>query len=211
MKNVQRAFREPTSSRELRVFQLASAQLRALAVDRFRITLMSPVKGATYNLGKDAGPIVDGAPTERFFLPQELRSLIPHLVSENDRHFNIFLTPIHQDWHYIVLDDLVSETLDQVSRIGLEPSILILSSPNRYQGIYKLLKAGTTKGEANALFRTLNQRYGDPKISGLVHGFRLAGFSNRKDKYRDANGHYLLPATPIRRILVAGNGGGFWW
>jgi hypothetical protein len=66
----------------------------------------------------------------------------------------------------------------------------MMSSPNRYQGIYRLPKAGTSKDEANALFRTLNQRYGDPKISGLVHGFRMAGCTNRKDKYRDDFGHY---------------------
>ena len=47
---------------------------------------------------------------------------------------------------------------------------------------YLLPKEMASKDEANALFRLINARHGDPKISGLTHPFRAVGFKNRKPK-----------------------------
>jgi len=46
----------------------------------------------------------------------------------------------------------------------------------------------------------LNQEYGDPKFSGTVHPFRVAGFSNAKPKYENEHGH-----RPFVRIIEAQN------
>ncbi|MHB8282893.1 MAG: DNA-primase RepB domain-containing protein, partial [bacterium] len=43
-----------------------------------------------------------------------------------------------------------------------------------------------------------NEKYGDPNISAQTHPFRLAGFTNRKQKYKDEKGNY-----PFVRIIQA--------
>ena len=40
----------------------------------------------------------------------------------------------------------------------------------------------------NEFFRRINMEFGDPKISGVVHPFRLPGFTNQKPKHRKSDG-----------------------
>ena len=171
-----------------------TAQLAALQPDQVRITMMhSERKETSYNLGKGEGPEgPSGKPGERFFTADDLIGLVPFLLSENGnrRGYNVFITPFSEAVWYILLDDIVPAKLAELEELRLTPQLLIESSPQRFQGVFMLPKALATKDEANALFRLINARHGDPKISGLTHPFRAVGFRNRKPKYLKRNGHF---------------------
>ena len=193
MKDILQKIRLPASPAEMAVADAISAQLMALRPDRLRITLMhSEQKEATYNLGKGAGlqgPA--GTPTERFFTSDEVIGLVPFLLQENSRRgYNIFITPFSASVWYLLLDDILPAKIAELAQLRLTPQLLIESSPQRFQGIYLLPRECATKEEANNLFRLINARHGDPKISGLTHPFRAVGFRNRKSKYRQPNGYF---------------------
>jgi len=194
MKNLTSKFRPPASPAERTVVAAVTAQLAALRPDQVRITLMhSERKETSYNLGKGNGPEgPSGKPGERFFTTAEVIGLVPFLLSENGnrRGYNVFITPFSDAVWYILLDDIVPAKLAELEGLRLTPQMLIESSPQRYQGLYMLPKDLATKDEANALFRMINARHGDPKISGLTHPFRATGFRNMKPKYQKPNGFY---------------------
>jgi RepB DNA-primase from phage plasmid len=194
MKDILQKIRLPASPAEIAVADAVCAQLMALRPDSLRITLMhSEQKEATYNLGKGAGlqgPA--GTPAEHFFTSDEAIGLVPFLLQENSnqRGYNIFITPFSTSVWYILLDDILPAKIAELALLRLTPQLLIESSPQRFQGIYLLPRECATKDEANDLFRLINARHGDPRISGLIHPFRAVGFRNRKSKYRQPNGFY---------------------
>ena len=194
MKDILQKIRLPASPAEIAVADAVGAQLMALRPDSLRITLMhSEQKEATYNLGKGAGlqgPA--GTPAERFFTSDEAIGLVPFLLQENSnqRGYNIFITPFSTSVWYILLDDILPAKIAELAQLRLTPQLLIESSPQRFQGIYLLPRECATKDEANDLFRLINARHGDPRISGLIHPFRAVGFRNRKPKYQQPNGFY---------------------
>ena len=194
MRKIDSKFRRPASPAEKTVVAAVTAQLAALQPDQVRITLMhSEQKETSYNLGKGEGPEgPSGKPGERFFTADEVIGLVPFLLSENGnrRGYNVFITPFSETVWYILLDDIVPAKLAELEGLRLTPQLLIESSPQRFQGLFMLPKALATKDEANALFRLINARHGDPKISGLTHPFRAVGFRNRKPKYQKPNGHF---------------------
>ena len=198
MKNLNSKIRPPASPAERTVVAAVTAQLAALQPDQVRITLMhSERKETSYNLGKGNGPEgPSGKPGERFFSREEVIGLVPFLLSENGnrRGYNVFITPFSDTVWYILLDDIVPAKLAELDGLRLTPQMLIESSPQRFQGLFMLPKDLATKDEANALFRMINARHGDPKISGLTHPFRAIGFRNMKPKYQKPNGLY-----PVRR------------
>lgn len=194
MMHIDSHIRHPATPAERSVVAAVTAQLVALRPDRVRITLMhSERKETSYNPGKGEGPQgLSGRPTERLFTAEEVIALVPFLLTENGNHrgYNVFITPFSEAFWYILLDDVLPQKLADLDGLRLTPQMLIESSPQRFQGIYLLPKAMATKDEANALFRLINARHGDPKISGLTHPFRAAGFKNRKPKYQKPNGFY---------------------
>ena len=203
MKNIDSKFKVPATTQEKVVHRAVQQQLAALNPDGIRITLMhSEIKKASYNLGKGEGPKgLSGAPTERFFSPDEVAQLVPFLIHENGnrRGYNIFITPMSESYWYILLDDITQGKMAELEQLQLKPQIFLASSSQRYQGIYLLPKELASKAEVNALFRLINARHGDPKISGLVHPFRAVGFKNRKPKYKMANGHF-----PFSELIWSG-------
>jgi hypothetical protein len=194
MKHIDSHIRHPATPAEHSVVAALTAQLAALRPDQVRITLMHSESNETsYNPGKGEGPKgPSGKPTERFFTAAEVIGLVPFLLTENANHrgYNIFITPFSEAVWYILLDDVLPQKLAELEGLRLTPQMLIESSPQRFQGIYLLPKEMATKDEANGLFRLINARHGDPKISGLTHPFRAAGFKNRKPKYQKPNGFY---------------------
>ena len=194
MKHIDNQIRRPATPAERSVVAAVTAQLAALRPDHLRVTLMhSERKEVSYNLGKREGPSgPSGRPTERFFTAEEVIGLVPFLLTENGnrRGYNVFITPFSETFWYILLDDVLPQKLAELDGLCLTPQMLIESSPQRYQGLFMLPKDLATKDEANALFRMINARHGDPKISGLTHPFRAVGFRNRKPKYRRPNGFY---------------------
>lgn len=151
----------------------------ALQAPEYRLTLMSRVEGlGSFNVGKDRGP--DGA--EKFYGAAEVRNLIPYLSAQNARGRDIYLTPIDPDHHYMVVDDTTETSLGDLIASGYRPALVQESSAGNRQAVLKVPK-GHDRDEqkaANEVVVSLNRRFGDEKFSGVVHPFRMAGFSNKK-------------------------------
>lgn len=151
-------------------------QSDALASPTYRITLKSRVEGLnTYNYGKGR----DGA-DERFYTKVDVDRLLPKLSRENARGYDIYVTPIDPDHHYILVDDMRDDAMKQLRADGFEPCLVQQSSHDNWQAVVKVPKHINEQKQANELVVELNRRYGDPNLSGVMHAFRMAGFSNKK-------------------------------
>lgn len=155
------------------------AQHGALQSPGYRLTLMSRVEGlSSFNVGKDRA--ADGS--EKFYDAGEVRSLIPYLSAHNMRGRDIYLTPMDPAHHYIVVDDMTPQSEADMLAAGYRPALIQESSAGNRQAILKLAKdpGRDEQKAANTVVVDLNRRYGDPNFSGVIHPFRMAGFSNKK-------------------------------
>lgn len=151
----------------------------ALQAPAYRLTLMSRVEGlASFNVGKDRG----ADRTEKTYDAAEVRALIPYLSAHNYRGRDVYLTPMDPDHHYIVVDDMTPRALDDFLSAGYRPALVQESSAGNRQAVLKVPKSSGRDEQkaANAVVVDLNRRYGDPNFSGVIHPFRMAGFSNKK-------------------------------
>lgn len=158
-------------------------ELEAIAADRYRITLMHNDRNKpTINLGKSR---IEGEP-EKFYTASEVLELLPTLSYRNANSYNVFITPIPTDTeHFILIDDI--KNMEAVKEY--QPSLILQSSPKSQQALLKVAGSFTSE-QLNGYFRGLNEELGDPKITGVIHPLRLAGFTNRKPKYKDSRGYF---------------------
>lgn len=157
----------------------------ALQAPEYRLTLMSRVEGlGSFNVGKGRG--TDGA--EKFYAPDEVRDLIPYLSAQNARGRDIYLTPIDPDHHYMVVDDTTETSLGDLIAAGYRPALVQESSADNRQAVLKVPKNRDRDEQkaANEVVVNLNRRFGDPAFSGVIHPFRMAGFSNKKPGRKNA-------------------------
>lgn len=155
------------------------AQHGALQSPAYRLTLMSRRDGlSSFNVGKERG--ADG--TEKTYDAAEVRALIPYLSAHNTRGRDIYLTPMDPDHHYMVVDDMTPTALEDFLAAGYAPALVQESSAGNRQAVLKVKKEqGRDEQKAgNAVVVDLNRRFGDPNFSGVIHPFRMAGFSNKK-------------------------------
>ena len=88
-------------------------------------------------------------------------------------------------------DDVKAGGLQSLDERGFAPAVVLETSPANFQAVLKIPRNGATPFEpVNAMFMDLNRDLGDERITALTHGFRLAGFENRKDKHRNGDGQY---------------------
>ena len=81
-----------------------------------------------------------------------------------------------------------------MAQVGFAPALVVETSPGNYQAWVKHAEQ-LTKEEGTAAARALAERFGgDPGAADWRHFGRLAGFTNRKDKYRD-------PATGLHPFV----------
>jgi hypothetical protein len=171
--------------------QLAEAtkQLEAIGAEQYSVTFMSKVK-PTINLGKGKGP----AGEEHFYSKEEiLNTLIPTMGYHNARGYNIFITPMPTETvDYLLVDDI--RNMAEVQK--MQPAVILQSGPTKMQALVKMERVGMEHEQLNRWFRDTNKKIGDPKIAGIVHPMRLAGFTNRKPEYQKPNGRY--PFVQVR-------------
>jgi hypothetical protein len=136
---------------------------------------------------------------------EEIIETIPKFSAYSRYNKNIIVTPISPDKHHILVDDLTPEKLKQLKEDGYKPACVIESSPENYQAVITIpsVEGDSSKDReaANKLTKELNLKYGDPKLSGSVHGHRLPPFPNQKPKHKRPDGTF--PDT----TLIEANGG----
>jgi hypothetical protein len=161
------------------------AQHEALGAPAYRITLVDRdpdrIKkhgrmGLGYVLGKKTGHDIK--------TPAEVEASISTLRRENSRLFDIYITPIDEHNHYILVDDIHEEKAGKLSKFradGFHPVLIQYSSADNYQAILKMPKTPGDHDFANQIFQKLNTDYGEAGIKGgVVHPFRMCGYANKK-------------------------------
>ncbi|MGZ8183461.1 MAG: DNA-primase RepB domain-containing protein [Methylobacter sp.] len=161
------------------------AQHEALCAPAYRITLVDRdpdrIKkhgrmGLGYVLGKKTGHDIK--------TPAEVEASISTLRRENSRLFDIYITPIDEHNHYILVDDIHEEKAGKLTKFrsdGFQFALIQFSSNDNYQAILKVPKIDGDHDFANQVFQKLNTDYGEPGIKGgVVHPFRMAGYANKK-------------------------------
>lgn len=135
-------------------------------------------EGKTINLGK---PKDEGKP-ETFYAESQVEALIHQLRRRNVLGFDVYVTPIDPVHHYLVIDDMQAGAAQLLAELGHAPCLVQSSSAGNEQAVLKVAKVDRQDEQqlANRLVQQLNQAHGDPKFSGVVHPFRMAGFSNKK-------------------------------
>jgi len=161
--------------------QVWDRQHSALQAPSYRVTVRGRgvEDGKTINLCKQK----DG--TEVTWTADEVKRRIPSLEYWNARGFDI--TPMDDDFHHILIDDLTAVGVEHLRSAGFSPCLVQVSSDNNFQAILRVPKAETSPEEqsaANALLQKLNSLPpgcgGDRAISAPRHPFRMTGFNNKK-------------------------------
>ena len=156
-------------------------QAAALDAPAYRVSLIGrtgQADGKRINLGKPR----DEGSAERFYEVAEVEALIPQLRRRNAQGFDVYVTPIDPAHHYIVIDDMKPNASQLLAGLGHEPCLVQLSSVGNEQAVLKVkrIERPDEQALANKIVQQFNMAYGDPKFSGVVHPFRMAGFSNKK-------------------------------
>ena len=172
----------------------------AVGAERFRIVVTEFREDGTraFILDRDKGGL-DGRTAE------EVRDRLWLLERYARNRKNINVVPLSRDKHHILVDDLTSEKLKQLKEDGYRPACVVESSPGSFQALLTVPKSGDDpemeREAANRLTKLLNERYGDPKLSGAVHAHRLPPFGNFKPQHRREDGSY-----PPTRLVEAEGG-----
>lgn len=163
---------------------------RALGAPQYRITPTdrSSAGNRTIVLLPDGRQLTDKIRErgEYFWTPDDLREWIGSgkAGSKNAKRFDIYVTPIDDHHHYILIDDLRGlEAVKALRKLGYRPALVQKSSDGNYQAVIKIRRKPEFEKEqsaANCIVVALNKACGDPKISGVRRPFRLAGFRNKK-------------------------------
>ncbi len=153
--------------------------------------------------------------TNRDLALHEIMALLPRAASANARGGNVYmrLGPSAKDHHpgVLLLDDVSASAVEQLSKDGLEPSLVLETSTGNYQAWIRLVAQGVTVQYEvmGAAARTLAQTYGgDPRAVSPRQPGRLPGFTNRKPKHQQPNGNYpyvRLISSESGRIATAGS------
>lgn len=175
----------PIITRALKTKQSAwQKQSAGLNSSAYRITLKSRRDNLnSYNLGKrkDADEV--------FYTAAEVAKLLPKLSVENAKGYDIYITPIDSKNHFILVDDMTSDSKNKLIEDGFKPCLIQKSSDDNFQAVLKIPKRTdgiSEQREANKVVGLVNKKYGDEKLSGVIHPFRLAGFSNKKEGRNNA-------------------------
>jgi hypothetical protein len=118
-------------------------------------------------------------------------SLIPWLMSKNINGRDIYITQAKNiDRALILVDDLCRPKIDQMTLRGMSPACVIETSPDNYQVWVSLGPEPMSCSERGFVARALAEQFGgDIASADANHYGRLAGFTNRKQKYL-ANNRY---------------------
>ena len=153
-------------------------QIQAMGCDVFEVGLFKPT--AT---GKE--PVM----LPRTWDADTLLRSIFWLRHQNREDRNIYIRP-KGEHNLSLVDDLKWTSVQAMKTIGFEPALVVQTSPGNFQVWVKHPQA-LDKETGTAAARALAQKFdGDIGAADWRHFGRLAGFTNRKEKYKGADGLY---------------------
>lgn len=148
-------------------------QIRATGCQIFEVGLFKPE-------AEGAGPVM----IPRVWDSEALLRSVPWLRLQNRDGRNIFCRP-KGEHHLSLVDDLRADAVTEMKRAGFEPALVVETSPKNFQ---VWLNHGRTLPPllSTAVAKALAKQFGgDSGAADWRHFGRLAGFTNRKLKYRD--------------------------
>ena len=160
----------------------------ALQAERVRVTCIRQREDGT----KQAMLLDKRNGTSLGFTQEELLARLSELQRLQARGENIYFTPLSTDRHHILIDDTSRQNVSRLLADGYKPTVVLESSPGNYQCLLTVPKARTPfdREIANRFTRELNQKYGDPKLSGAIHPHRAPLFENRKPQHQQEDGSF---------------------
>ena len=154
--------------------QAVERQVEAMGAELFEVGLFKP----------------DAAEGEAVMVPRvwdrdSLARSIPWLRHQNRDGRNIYIRP-KGEHHLSLIDDLTKDAIACMKLAGFSPAVVVETSPGNFQAWVKHPEK-LNKEMGTAAARALAQRFGgDTGAADWRHFGRLGGFTNRKEKYRDA-------------------------
>lgn len=135
-----------------------------------------------------------GRMMNRHWSSDELTHSLPWLKRMNAQGDDIYLRPAGEH-PYVLVDDLNSTWLQQMTQAGFEPAAVIETSPGNFQAWVRLDDTPVAPEVRHFVARHLAQQFhGDVNSADSRHYGRLAGFTNQKPQHRTEAGHspYVL-------------------
>ena len=115
-----------------------------------------------------------------------LRS-VSWLRHQNRDGRNIYIRP-KGEHNLSLVDDLSADRVQAMKTTGFCPALVVQTSPGNFQAWVKHPET-LSKEVSTAAARTLAEKFGgDRGAADWRHFGRLAGFTNRKEKYRSQSG-----------------------
>jgi len=168
-----------------RTNEAVTRQIIAMGSDVFEIGLYKP-EGA----GNSEPPMIP-----RTWEMQAVLRAIPWLRFQNRNGRNIYIRP-RGEHNLSLIDDLTAASIERMKVEGFHPALVVETSPGNFQAWLKHSRR-LSKELGTAAARALAQEYdGDLGAADWRHFGRLAGFTNRKEKY-EADG--LFPFVMLRQ------------
>ena len=181
-----------TQNSKVQQFEIYSNAVKA---DRYQIVLQNDNYNNTSSVLILNG---DHDGVSRGYTPEQIIRAIPQMTYYESIEDHVYFTPLSDNKHHILLDNITQENLHSLQEDGLIPNCILQPSPSNYQAIYTLSKLSTDNNKeiVNDLASWLNIKYGDPTLCGVIHPHRIPGFYNIKSKYKKQDGTY-----PIVKIV----------
>ncbi len=179
----------PKSNGWKATWRAVKRQADAMGVEVFEIGLFKPAKPG------DEKPEPEMLP--RTWDKQTLLRSVGWLRYQNSQGRNIYIRP-KGEHPLSMVDDLTADAIHQMKQQGFEPCVVVETSPGNFQAWLNHGKV-LPKTESTIAARLLAQRFGgDQGAADWRHFGRLAGFTNRKEKYRQEDGRH-----PFVRLIEA--------
>lgn len=146
----------------------------------------------------------------------EIDALLPKLARQNARNENVFVRPDPAlDRALILVDDLEEMDVGKLRDNGLEPCVVVETSPKNLQVWIDFGPESMALQERKILARWLAEfADGDPGSADAVHYGRLAGFTNRKPKHfgagRNGGFPFVLCRFAEQRVCSKAQGARSW-
>jgi hypothetical protein len=156
-----------------KTYEAVDRQLTAMGADTFEVGALRLGAG-----GKPDFMVL------REWAKETVMESIPWLWHQNWRGSHIYVRPKGEN-NLTLIDDLRYDALPHLRREGLQPAVVVRTSPGNYQVWIK--HAGRLDKElGTAVARDLAEHFGgDVKAAAWRHFGRLSGFRNTKAKYKE--------------------------
>lgn len=164
-----------------RTLRAVEGQITAMGVDVFEVGL--------FKLGAASSSPVEPEMLPRVWDRKTLLGSVSWLRYQNSLGRNIYIRPLGEHPLSLV-DDLNAASIARMKADGYTPCAIVETSPGNFQA---WLNHGQVlpRRLSSAVARSLADVFGgDRGAADWRHYGRLAGFTNRKEKYRDAAGQF---------------------